>query len=233
MVLRLKIMKSSSLPISPSFSVYRACNYLLLIAIVVSFPIARLLPVSWGWENGVLENAQAVLLFSGFAYALWSAIKQKASVSAPLWWVASLFWLAMTGRELAWGAAFAPPMGFDAETGPIISSRVLSYRPAVPWICAAMLLLCIYWLWRHQLIQKVFVRLWQEHAYPLASLALFVIAMLISGNAEGHGLAVLAQWFSYTQALVLEELVEFWAYAALWLAQWFLVQHSFTWTQHR
>ena len=207
--------------------IYRGSCALLLILILSSATVSGWLPLSWGWENGFLENAQAVLLMAGFAYACWHALVQTGSVAA-LWKIASLFWLAMAGRELAWGAAFLKPMGYTSE-GPVISSRVLWYRPTVPWLCAAMLLMCVYWLWRHRVIQTVAMRLWKEHAFPLLSLALFVLAMLVSNMAEGHGFTALARWLEMAQPMVTEELAEFWAYAALWLSQWLLVQHTAAW----
>ena len=41
--------------------------------------------------------------------------------------------------------------------------------------------------------------------------------------------AVLARWLEMAQPMVTEELAEFWAYAALWLSQWLLVQHTAAW----
>jgi hypothetical protein len=74
----------------------------------------------------------------------------------------------------------------------------------------------------------VLLRLQRERAWPVASLTLFVLAMVISTNAEGHGFVHLQDWFG-TQVVVLEELVETWGYVALWLAQWALIRHTAGW----
>ncbi len=202
-------------------------NLLLAALLVLSLPLAYLLPQSLGWENGLLENVQVVILLAGLLAAVVAAGRQRGTAAAPLWWVALAFWLVFMGRELAWGAAFLPAIGHN-QLGPTISSSVLWFRPAVPWVCAALLLLCCHWMLRHRLWGRVLLRLQRERAWPVTSVLLFVLAMVISTNAEGHGFVHLQDWFG-TQAVVLEELAETWGYAALWLAQWALVRHTAAW----
>ena len=202
-------------------------NLLLATLLALSFPLTHWLPQFWGWENGPLENVQVVILLADLLGAAMAAYRQRGSVAAPLWWVALPFWLVFMGRELAWGAAFLPAIGHN-QWGPTISSSVLWFRPAVPWVCAALLLLCCYWMLRHRLWSRVLLRLHQERAWPVASLLLFVLAMVISTNAEGHGFVHLQDRFG-TQVVVLEELVETWGFAALWLAQWVLIRHTAGW----
>ena len=215
-------------PPQPAHAVgLRRGNLLLAALLALSFPLAHALPTFWGWENGPLENAQAVILLVGALAAAWAAYSQRGTPGAPLWWVALPCWWIALGRELAWGAVFLPPMG-HGEWGPVISSKVLWYRPAVPWVCAAVLLLCGYWALRHHLWSQVLQRLQQERAWPVASLLLPVLAAVISHHAEGHGGVRLHDWLG-TQVLVLEELVEVWGYAALWLAQWALIGHTARW----
>ncbi|WP_336696101.1 hypothetical protein [Delftia acidovorans] len=210
-------------------SLLRLWNWALLAGLVLSFPLSFVLPQSLSWENGFLENIQAVTLLLGMVAALVAARRQKGSFAAPLWWIASLFWLAFLGRELAWGAAFLPSLE-AGKWGPVISSQALWYRPAVKWVVGAMLLLCCYWFVRHGVWNKIIKRLVREHALPIFSLAIFVAAMVISTNAEGHGFIVLQRWFDY-QVIVLEELVETFGYMALWLAQWALVRYVDGWRE--
>lgn len=206
-------------------------NCVLLLALILSFPLSFILPQWLGWENGLLENIQAVTLLAGMLAAALAAGQQKGSVAAPLWWIAMPFWLVFLGRELAWGAAFLDPMG-ENQWGPTISSRVLWYRPAVPWIGTALLLLCIYWLLRHRVFSRVLVRLQQERAWPWFSLGIFALAMMASTNAEGHGFMRFQHWWG-TQVVVLEELVETIGYFALYLAQWRLIRQTATWRTPR
>src|SRR5258708_5336961 len=96
-------------------SLLRIWNWALLAGLVLSFPLSFVLPQSLSWENGFLENIQAVTLLLGMVAALVAARRQKGSLAAPLWWIASLFWLAFLGRELARGAAFLPRPGHAPE----------------------------------------------------------------------------------------------------------------------
>ncbi|CAB5699676.1 Uncharacterised protein [Delftia tsuruhatensis] len=207
----------------------RLWNLAILAGLLLSFPLTFVLPQSVGWENGLLENIQAVTLLLGMGAALVAARSQKGAIAAPLWWIAALFWLAFLGRELAWGAAFLPSIG-AGKWGPVISSQVLWYRPAVKWVVGGMLLLCCYWFVRHDLWNRVFKRMVRERAIPVFSLVLFIVAMVISTNAEGHGFIFLQHWFDF-QVIVLEELVETFGYFALWLAQWALVRHVSGWQE--
>lgn len=200
---------------------------MILVGLMVSFPLAFSLPQSTGWENGLFENIQAVTLVLGLVSALVAGRRQAGSPAAALWWIAALFWLVFLGRELAWGAAFLPSEE-SGKWGPVISSQALWYRPVVKWVVAGLLVLCCYWFVRHALWRQVLVRLVRDRAIPVFSLLLFIAAMVISTNAEGHGFITLQNWFG-TQVIVLEELVETWAYFALWLAQWTLIRHTRGW----
>ena len=76
--------------------------------------------------------------------------------------------------------------------------------------------------------QPSWTTFWAYAARMLRYRGLFVLAMVISTNAEGHGFVHLQDWFG-TQVVVLEELVETWGYVALWLAQWALIRHTAGW----
>ena len=67
-------------------------------------------------------------------------------------------------REKASGAQFGQvngwerpnyyaPMGFD-DHGPIISSRGRGYRPAVPWVCAGLLLVALISMWQSKAFSR-------------------------------------------------------------------------------
>jgi hypothetical protein len=88
-------------------SLLRLWNWALL-GLVLSFPLSFVLPQSLSWEMDS-ENIQAVTLLLGMV-APGCGAAAKGLLAAPLWWIASLFWLAFLGRELAWGAAFLPSL---------------------------------------------------------------------------------------------------------------------------
>lgn len=206
----------------------RASSWLLLVGLCSSYVLAMGLPLSWGWENGPLESFQAVLLLVGACLAGIAAYQQRDMAAGKVWCVAILLWLGMLGRELSWGAVFKAPLGMDPLTGPLYSSNVLWWKPAVVWVCSAMLAAALYWVVRYRLITRVGMRWWREAAMPWGCLAVFAVAMLLSAWAEGHG-AWLMGMVAPAARMVMEEMAETWAYMALWWAQWRLVHHMQEW----
>ena len=206
----------------------RSSSWVLLLGLCTSFVAASGLPASWGWENGPLENFQALTLLLGMLIAWMAAYQQRAMASGKIWLVAALFWLGMLGRELAWGAVFLPPLGINEHSGPRYTSSVLWWKPAVVWVCAAMLLLCAYWVTRYRLLSRVVGRWWREHSMPWGCLAVFVLAMVLGAVAEGHASGLLAP-LSESTRMAMEEMCECWAYLALWWAQWRLVHAMQDW----
>ena len=200
---------------------------MLLLGLITTLPMSALLPVSWGWENGFLENLQVVILLAGFLAALWAMIQQPAGATRSSWFAAALIWLLLVGRELAWGAAFVPPMGFDSH-GPIISSRVLWYRPAVPWICLGLLLIGLVAMWRAKAFSRFLGRLQRDKAWPWGTIALLLLCLACSAISEGHG-HLRFPVLESPALMVAEEAFETWAYVGLWLAQWHLIRHTAQW----
>ncbi|MPN32983.1 hypothetical protein SDC9_180466 [bioreactor metagenome] len=189
---------------------------------------SSLLPLHWGWENGPLENFQVLMLLVGGATAAWAALRQSDRAVRVFWWMAAVIWLILVGRELAWGAALLPPMGFD-DHGPIISSRVLWYRPAVPWICGALVLVAFVRMVRNAAFGRVLVPLLREGAWPWFRLGLLVLCVVLATVAEEHGKAHLP-FLEKSALIVSEEMFEVWAYLALWLAQWQVICHTNGWS---
>lgn len=206
----------------------RSSSWVLLLGLCVSFVAASGLPMSWGWENGPLENFQAVTLLIGMLVAWMAAYQQRDMGSSKIWLVASMFWLGMFGRELAWGAVFMPPLGVDEHGAPYYTSSVLWWKPAVVWVCVGMLLACVYWVARYRLLTRVVLRWLGERSMPWGCLAVFVLAMVLSAVAEGHGITWLAK-LSAPNLMAMEEMSECWAYLALWWAQWRLVHEMQDW----
>ena len=211
----------------------RASSWVLLLGLLASFVAAAGLPAFWGWENGPLESFQSLILLLGMSTAWWAAYRQRDASTSKIWLVASLFWLGMLGRELAWGAVFLPPVGMHAESGPTYTSSILWWKPAVVWVCSAMLLACVYWVLRYRLISRVVVRWWREGQMPWGCLAVFVLSMLLGAVAEGHGAGEWLQSLGEGTRMAMEEMCECWAYMALWWAQWRLVQVAHGWHASR
>ena len=155
-------------------------------ALLAAYPLCQILPRSFGWENGVLENTQAFVLFLGFGFALYFAYRTRKSLLAKLWLAATPFWFFLFGRELAWGADFLPPLRIDLS-GPVLpSSNALWYKPAVYPLLAVFLLWGLYLFFKNRLYRILF-ELMREKRFPFVEFGIAVLAFLISTSAEHHG----------------------------------------------
>lgn len=88
-------------------------NYFSIILLLLVFPLAKILPPEAGWENGIIENAQVVLLGLSFLSSLelgYYYFGKKA-------YVFGFLFLLMMARELSWGRVFFPT-GRVTEMGP-------------------------------------------------------------------------------------------------------------------
>lgn len=181
--------------------------------LVASLPLATILPVSFSFENGPIENTQVLIVFSGAIMALMFAMRDQ---TAQRWfWLAAVpVWLAMCGRELSWGAAFLPPVSIT-DHGPQFSSSLLWYRPYVtPGLFGALAVSIAAFLWGGG--HRVFARLAMARQFPGGDIALFALSMLVSAAAEGKmGLSLPA----IGDAQVAEETAELAAYVFILSAQ--------------
>jgi len=193
----------------------RHFHWALLLAFLACYPLSRIMPPAWAWENGVVENAQAIALVMGavLAWLAWRRLRPQAAALIAA--CAVPVWLLLAGRELSWGAVFLPPHGFDAG-GPIYTSRVLWYRPLVPAFAGVILLIVLVAAWRHRL-DRPLRQLIARRRFPWLPILTIVAVMCASTFAEGHLYpfkdVVLEQGEAY------EELVELVGYLALLAAQ--------------
>lgn len=193
----------------------RRVHWCLLLALLLCHPLSRILPPAWAWENGVVENAQVLVLLAGSVLA-WQAARAQLTkaltkAASTLARCAIPVWLLLAGRELSWGAVFLAPLGFGPG-GPVYTSRVLWYRPMVVPVAAAILAGIVYWSWRHRLdrsIKEVCVR----RRFPWLPLGVMAAAACASTFAEGH--LDVFEGFSPKQGEGFEELTELVGYLAL------------------
>ena len=193
----------------------RRFHWALLLAFLACYPLSRIMPPAWAWENGIVENAQAVALVMGavLAWLAWRRLRPQAAALIAA--CAVPVWLLLAGRELSWGAVFLPPHGFDAG-GPIYTSRVLWYRPLVPAFAGVILLIVLVAALHHRL-DRPLRQLMARRRFPWLPILTIVAVMCASTFAEGHLYPfkdiVLEQGEAY------EELVELVGYLALLAAQ--------------
>lgn len=188
---------------------------LALLGLLSCYPLSFVLPPRYGWENGWVEWAQVLVLLVGLGSALRYAARALDAVGQRFWLMIAPFWLIFAGREISWGAVFLTPIHIDEE-GPGFSSSLLWYKPAVYPFLGLLLATSVYLILRHRLWRMLGQLLRHRH-FPFLQLALSVIAILVSTNAEGHG------WYAFdlprTQMQVMEEIVELAAYVFLLAAQ--------------
>lgn len=196
--------------------IVRIVHGLLLLLLLAGKPLADRLPAQWGWENGVLENLQVLILLAGWAFALAVCKLDWKSPRALLALVVIPIWVVLVARELSWGAVFLTPLDVTAA-GPQFSSRVLWYKPAIYPLVGLLLAAAGFVAARCRLDRALFSALANRN-FPWLESALIVGAAYVSGCAEGHVRCPFQAMPS--QQEVLEELVEVVVYSALWLAQY-------------
>lgn len=187
-------------------------------ALVACYFAAPLLPARLGWENGVIENTQVVLLLLGGLLAARYALRAPVQPQRAFWWVISPLWGVLALRELSWGATLLPPLHLDPLTGPTFSSsQQLFYKPLITPALLVLVagLVVVLLVWR---AYRLLPLLWQCRGVPWSEMALVVACMLVSTAAEGHmGLAI--QGLGHGASQLLEEFAELLAYLMLLVGQ--------------
>lgn len=189
-------------------------RYFGIALLLASFPLSYGLPVTAGYENGPVENMQAILLLVGGIIAAVFA-RRSAPPVQWFWYAAVPIWIAMCLRELSWGAVFLPPTAGTADQGPLFSSAQLWYKPYVaPILLAALVFSCGCFLKGGGV--GIFRKLITDRTFPLPDILHFVLSMLVSAAAEGHLGLGMGDW---SKAVVLEEVAELAAYIFILSAQ--------------
>lgn len=184
---------------------------------LLMFVTAPMLPVSFGWENGPIENAQVILLIGGAVLALRYRDAAPTKNQKIFWLIIAPLWFVMAVRELSWGAVFYTPLSFDIELGPqFSSSQQLWYKPAVAPVLAslALALVCAFFYSKQY---RTVIKLFKQSNLPITELIIFAVLMISAAAAEGHMGLHLGMDKGNSQ--IYEEAVELLAYGALLFAQ--------------
>jgi len=192
----------------------------LLLCLFLCYPLARMVPVDWGWENGVVENTQVVVLLSGLLFACRAWLRGPKDDAAMLALSAIPIWMLLAGREMSWGAVFLPPLGFGPD-GPIYSSKILPYRPLVPVIGGLLLLASLAIGWRNG-VHRHLKRIIAQRRFPWLCVVIVLGAALGSTIGEGHLPAFARDLVGRSE--VLEEMAECVGYLAMVTAQGVLLR---------
>ncbi|MGI6093670.1 MAG: hypothetical protein ACOYD5_11990 [Negativicutes bacterium] len=150
---------------------------LLLLLLAIGLFSNDWLPPEWGWENGVIEWSQVIILSLGLILS-WN----KSSSSFGLF--ATPVWLIMIGRELSWGRVFFP-IGID-QAGPYFPSlKELWYGPAVYPTVTVILLI---WLWAiiKYKLYMIPIRMIKQGGFPWTNLLLVFLSAVTAYVSEKH-----------------------------------------------
>jgi len=194
----------------------------LLLCLFLCYPLSRVVPVDWGWENGVVENTQVVVLLAGLFFACRGWLRGPNAAASMLALCAIPIWMILAGREMSWGAVFLPPLGFGPD-GPIYSSKILPYRPLVPFIGGLLVLASLSVGWRHG-VHRHLKRIVSDGRFPWMCVLIVLGAALGSTIGEGH-LPAFARGL-VDRSEVLEEMAECVGYLAMVTAQSVLLRYT-------
>lgn len=192
----------------------RAGEWLLLVALLASYPLSAVFAPGWGGEGGILENAQVLVLGTGFLAAMLAFRRTRPGRTALLALWSAPIWLLLAGRELSWGRVLLPQPGLEATHS--LAAHGIQWlqhvvRPGAVLLVLALLLAA----WRFRLDEVVRAGL-ARHT-PWLCFAVALAAALGSTCAEGHMSCSLG--LPAGRSVVFEELAELLAYVSLVMIQ--------------
>lgn len=161
-------------------------TWILLAGVLASYFISPYLPISWGWENNLLEWLQVAILAIGMIlnYRWWQDAKATIDSLAALFLASALpLWLLMIGRELSWGRVFFPS-GFDAVNGPtFVSLAELPYGTFVNPLLTVIIVVWLFAVIKYRLYRIPYELLKTKH-FPIYELMIVILALLVAGFGE-------------------------------------------------
>lgn len=154
---------------------YRTYIRSALVAIVLSVPLALILPVEISFENGLIENAQVIILLVGAILML--------RVRSRMKWFQIFFSMGlvlMALRELSWGRVFFP-IDFEELGAVFVTMAEYKYRVHVYAFLIAYISAMIFILIRFVPIKKIL-----RGRHPIAAFAVMILAIAFNYIGE-HG----------------------------------------------
>ena len=152
---------------------YRIFVGFAFVAEILSVPLSFALPVELSFENGLIENAQIVVLIVG---ALWIL-----KVRSPLKWFQRFFaagLLLIVFRELSWGRVFFPVS--MEPLGPVfIDMAHFKYGTEVHVAMVAYVAAMIFILIRFVPVKKIL-----HSPQPSAAFAVMIVAFIFSSFGD-------------------------------------------------
>ena len=160
---------------------YRLCKIYLAVmfgAVILSVPLAFILPVELSFENGVIENAQVAILILAALLMLIFPSPAAQMIWFQRFFAAGLVLMAL--RELSWGRVFFPIK--MKPLGPIfVAMTDYEYRVPVYIFLAAYIAMMLFILIRFVPVKRILLS-----RQPLAAFAVIFIALSLNYVGE-HG----------------------------------------------
>ncbi|MBP2635337.1 MAG: hypothetical protein H6Q72_1244 [Firmicutes bacterium] len=177
-------------------------TYLSVLLLALMFPAGLWLPTSWGWENGVIENLQILILAAGLVvscFVAWN--KRDDRKSRNLWLCLTPCWILAILREVSWGRIFYP-VSIGTHGPEFITLQQLPYGFLVkPFVIIVIVvtLIAVYWN-----AKGIFIC---HKQLPVLDLTILLVAAIMAVLCDKN---MLLHLHSYHQ--ILEELAELTVY---------------------
>lgn len=194
----------------------------IIALLILTIPLASIMPIQLGWENHFIENFQVFTLLSGSLMSLEFAFREKNKQKRCFWLVCAPIWVVLALRELSWGTTlFVAPLGFNPEMGPIYSSSLQLwpwFRTSMQILAGALMLfsLSLFVVTRQH---QVLTHFWKERKFPIFELILAFIGAVLCTASEGHAFFEFS-FYSEARQQIMEEVFELCSYLALLCGQW-------------
>ena len=194
------------------YRMYKIYLSVMLVAVILSVPLAFVLPVELSFENELIENAQVIVLIFDALLILNSPSPAAQMIWFQRFFAAGLFLMAL--RELSWGRVFFP-IKMKALGPTFVAMADYEYRIPVYIFLAVYIALMLFILIRFVPVKKIFLS-----RQPLAAFAVIFIALLLNYVGE-HG-----YFIGKAYGQVLEELNELIFYLTLPVISFYYTQQK-------
>ena len=180
---------------------YKIATFGGIAALLLSVPLAKILPPSIAFENGPIENFQVVLLMCASVWSLRLMLDSYAHGAKAFHVFCALGFVLLTMRELSWGRVFYQT-DFDTSGPVFVSMADYAWRFEAHIFIAVVVLMMLFLLIKHVPLRRL-----RRARAPIALFAIIFVGVIMQYCGE-HGYLL-----GKPQGQVLEELCETIIYA--------------------
>ncbi|HIU63736.1 MAG TPA: hypothetical protein IAB06_01670 [Candidatus Avacidaminococcus intestinavium] len=182
------------------FKIFKTDLMLALLTIVIC-GLSFLFAPSIAYENGPIENLQAIILAIGMLVTLALAKKSKNRAEQKLWLAGAILFFIAFWRELSWGRVFYPIKILNS----FAPLEQLWYGKFVYPLLAFLIIYVLYLFYRYSLSGFL-----AKYKLPLWHFLSIVLLMILAQIAESGSFTISSSHYS---GEILEELLELAAYS--------------------